>query len=292
MRRGGRRYEEEGVHLWWSMHWGGESLHKSADSVLLFDHHHWWGPRTVGRTNDAAGQHLLDLRHFFPSHSGVLPLIRLTEGWSICFNSMLQQRSTAKVIFPLADNVAELFEMVLQLLLLYGRQMFRYGWLAHRLGRGGRWLRNQRRQPPPKCPHSDPSAGGIATHTENPMQVAEAPVSTRPRTGMPSRLSWPVMGGPTEHTTGVTLASGDLSNRFSCTWGPGWESSLAVGGFRIGPRGGSWGLASAYCRRRRWREGRAGQLAATCPSSSQRKQRGGRWSIWRQGRRGWFILSP
>ena len=54
---------------------------------------------------------------------------------------MLQQLGTAKVVFPLADNVAELLEEVLQLLLLYGRQMFRYGWLAHRLGRGGRWLR-------------------------------------------------------------------------------------------------------------------------------------------------------
>ena len=49
-------------------------------------------------------------------------------------------------------------------------------------------------------------------HTENPIQVTEAPVSTRPRTGMPSRLSWPVMGGPTAHPTGVTLASGDPSN--------------------------------------------------------------------------------
>ena len=46
-------------------------------------------------------------------------------------------------------------------------------------------------------------------HTENPIQVTDAPVSTRPRTGMPSRLSWPVMGGPTAHPTGVTLASGD-----------------------------------------------------------------------------------
>ena len=26
---------------------------------------------------------------------------------------------------------------------------------------------------------------------------------------MPSRVSWPVMGGPTAHPTGVTLASGD-----------------------------------------------------------------------------------
>ena len=49
-------------------------------------------------------------------------------------------------------------------------------------------------------------------HTENPMQVTEAPMSTRPRTGMPSRVSWPVMGGPTTHPTGVSLASGDPSN--------------------------------------------------------------------------------
>ena len=59
-----------------------------------------------------------------------------------------------------------------------------------------------------KGPHS----AWYCHHTENPMQVTEAPVSTRPRTGMPSRLSWPVMGGPTAHPTGVTLASGDPSN--------------------------------------------------------------------------------
>ena len=58
-------------------------------------------------------------------------------------------------------------------------------------------------------------------HTENPMQVTEAPVSTRLRTGMPSRLSWPVIGGPTVYPTRVTLASGDPSNRFNCTLGPG-----------------------------------------------------------------------
>ena len=52
-------------------------------------------------------------------------------------------------------------------------------------------------------------------HTENPIQVTEAPVSTRPRTGMPSRVSWPVMGGPTAHPTGVTLASGDPSNNLN-----------------------------------------------------------------------------
>ena len=51
------------------------------------------------------------------------------------------------------------------------------------------------------------------------MQVTEAPVSTRPRTGMPSSLSWPVMGGPTAHPTGVTLASGDPSNSLTVRWG-------------------------------------------------------------------------
>ena len=43
----------------------------------------------------------------------------------------------------------------------------------------------------------------------NPRQVTEAFVYTRPRTGMPSKVSWPVIGGPTAHPTGVTLALGD-----------------------------------------------------------------------------------
>ena len=60
-------------------------------------------------------------------------------------------------------------------------------------------------------------------HTENPMQVTEAPVSTRPRTGMPSRLSWLVIGGPTSHPTGVTLASGDPSNSLTERWGGLWS---------------------------------------------------------------------
>ena len=29
---------------------------------------------------------------------------------------------------------------------------------------------------------------------------------------MPSRVNWPVMGGPTAHPTGVTLALGDPPN--------------------------------------------------------------------------------
>ena len=36
---------------------------------------------------------------------------------------------------------------------------------------------------------------------------------------MPSRLSWPVMGGSTAHPTGVTLASGDPSNSLTVHWG-------------------------------------------------------------------------
>ena len=52
-------------------------------------------------------------------------------------------------------------------------------------------------------------------HTENPMHVTEVPVSTRPRAGMPSRVSWPVMGRPTAHLTGVTLASGDLPSNLN-----------------------------------------------------------------------------
>ena len=35
---------------------------------------------------------------------------------------------------------------------------------------------------------------------------------------MPSRLSWPVMGGPIAHPTGVTLASGDPSNSLAVCW--------------------------------------------------------------------------
>ena len=67
-------------------------------------------------------------------------------------------------------------------------------------------------------------------HTENPIQVTDAPVSTRPRTGMPSRLSWPVMGGPTAHPTRVTLASGDPSNSLNARWNwggsrPRWRAA-------------------------------------------------------------------
>ena len=58
------------------------------------------------------------------------------------------------------------------------------------------------------------------------MQVTEAPVSTRQRTGMPARLSWPVMGGPTAHPTGVTLASSDPFNSLTARWG--WSGSCPL----------------------------------------------------------------
>ena len=50
---------------------------------------------------------------------------------------------------------------------------------------------------------------GFSSDLENPRQVTDAPVSTRPRTGMPSRVNWAVMGGPTAQPTGVTLALDD-----------------------------------------------------------------------------------
>ena len=79
-------------------------------------------------------------------------------------------------------------------------------------------------------------------HTENPMQVTEAPVSMRPRTGMPSRLSWPVMGGPTAHLTGVTLASGDPSNSLTVRWGLSGSRPLeaAAPGFVLVAGRGHW----------------------------------------------------
>ena len=37
--------------------------------------------------------------------------------------------------------------------------------------------------------------------------------------GMPSRVNWLVMGGPTAHPTGVTLASGDPPNSLNVPGG-------------------------------------------------------------------------
>ena len=48
-------------------------------AVLFLHHDDWRGPGTVGRTDDTAGQHLLDLGHLFSTNSGVLSAIWLAE---------------------------------------------------------------------------------------------------------------------------------------------------------------------------------------------------------------------
>ena len=67
-------------------------------------------------------------------------------------------------------------------------------------------------------------------------------MSTSPRTGIPSIVSWPEMGGATAHPTGATLALGDPSvslnapqRSWSChrpqgvpTLAPGWPSGLLL----------------------------------------------------------------
>ena len=58
------------------------------------------------------------------------------------------------------------------------------------------------------------------------MQVTEAPVSTRPWTGMSSSVSWPVMGGPTAHPTGVTLVLDDPASSWTGMLWVIWEPSL------------------------------------------------------------------
>ena len=117
------------------------------------------------------------------------------------------------------------------------------------------------------------------------MQVTEAPVSTSPRTRMPSRVSWPVMGGPTAHPTGVTLASGDPPNSLNAHEGSFGRHLLQ----EAVPRPVLWED------RERYREfvgaasvgGRSEPGSLTkCPSSPHRKQRGGRLSgCWRGGQK-------
>ena len=53
-------------------------------------------------------------------------------------NRVLQQQSTAKVVLPLAEDIAELLEEAVQLLLLERQEMLRYGRLMHRSRFGGR----------------------------------------------------------------------------------------------------------------------------------------------------------
>ena len=60
---------------------------------------------------------------------------------------------------------------------------------------------------------------------------------------MPSRLSWPVIGGPAGHLTGVTLASDDSPSSLTARqgWRPGhpWDRVAPRVALRAGHRG--WG---------------------------------------------------
>ena len=79
-------------------------------AVLLFHHDDWRSPGTVGGTDDAARQHLLDLGHLLSANGWVLATIRLAKRVSLGLNGVLEQRSAAQVVFSLADDVAELLE--------------------------------------------------------------------------------------------------------------------------------------------------------------------------------------
>ena len=68
---------------------------------------------------------LLDLGHLFPTNSGVLAAIWLAERGSLCLDGVWEQRGTAQIVLPLANNVAEFLEEGLHLLLLGGRQVHR-----------------------------------------------------------------------------------------------------------------------------------------------------------------------
>ena len=87
-------------------------------TILLPYHYHRRSPRTVGRADDVAGQHLLDLRHLLPSNSRVLSPIGLAKRGPVGLYCVLQQRSTPKIVFPLAEDVAKLLKEIIQLLLL------------------------------------------------------------------------------------------------------------------------------------------------------------------------------
>ena len=91
---------------------------KTQATVLLPYHHHQRNPRTVGGADEVAGQHLLDLRHILPLNSRILSAVGLAEQGPVGLYRVLQQRSTPEVVFPLAEDVAELAKQVIQLLLL------------------------------------------------------------------------------------------------------------------------------------------------------------------------------
>ena len=95
---------------------------KTQATVLFPYHYHRRSPRTVGGADDVAGQHLLDLRHLLPSNSRALSPIGLAERRPVGLYCVFQQRSTPEVVFPLAEDVAELAKQVIQLLLLERRE--------------------------------------------------------------------------------------------------------------------------------------------------------------------------
>ena len=95
---------------------------KLQATILLPYHYHRRSPQTVGRADDVAGQHLLDLRHLLPSNSRVLSSIGLVERGPVGLYRVLQQRSTPEIVFPLAEDVAKLSKEVIQLLLLERRE--------------------------------------------------------------------------------------------------------------------------------------------------------------------------
>ena len=91
---------------------------KTLATILLPYHYHRRSPRTVGRADDVAGQHLLDLHHILPSNSRVLSPIGLAERGPVGLYCVPQQRSTPEIVFPLAEDVAEFSKEIIQLLLL------------------------------------------------------------------------------------------------------------------------------------------------------------------------------
>ena len=91
---------------------------ETQTTVFFLYHYYRRRPGTVGGPDDVAGQHLLDLRHLFPPNSWGLSPIRLAERRLVDLDRVLQQRSTAKVVLPLAEYITELLEEVVQLLLL------------------------------------------------------------------------------------------------------------------------------------------------------------------------------
>ena len=117
-------------------------VHTELQAALLFLHHDdRRGAGAVGGTDDAAGQHLLDLGHLFSSNSRVLAAIRLAEQRSFGLYGVLQERRAAQIVLALSHNVAEFLEEGLQLLLLGGRQVCGDRRQATRVG-GGWWRRS------------------------------------------------------------------------------------------------------------------------------------------------------